>query len=109
MQILKIVIQGVGETIMLRFNTKELAEAYREKIQDACNPKDGVYPGNIYVEDDFGLSVYVPPYGVLLMMMIDFEKAMEGDATWQYNQKKIQDRMINRLMSEKPLIQRPFQ
>ncbi|HTS07813.1 MAG TPA: hypothetical protein VMP68_19725 [Candidatus Eisenbacteria bacterium] len=109
MQILKIVIQGVGETIMLRFNSKELAEKYREKIQDACNPKDGVYPGNVYVEDDFGFSVYVPPYGVLLMMMIDFEKAMEGDAVWQYNQKKIQERTINRLMAESPIIHKAFQ
>ena len=109
MQILKVVIQGVGETLMLRFNTKESAEGYRDKIQDACNPKDGVYPGNIYVEDDFGLSVYVPPYGVLLMMLIDFEKAMEGDAIWQYSQKKIQDRIINRLMAEKPIIHQAFQ
>jgi len=109
MHILKIILQGVGETIMLRFKTKSDAELNRNNIQTTMETKDGVYPMPVDIEDDFGLSVKIPPYGVLLMILIDFEKAMEGDATWGYNQKKIQDRTINRLMAEQPIIQKAFQ
>lgn len=104
MHILKIILQGVGETVMLRFKKKDDATTCRNQIQDAMQTKDGAYPRPVDTEDDFGLSVKIPPYGVLLMQLIDFEKAAEGDAIWHYNQKKIQERVINRLMAEQPII-----
>ena len=109
MQILKIILQGVGETLMLRFKTKKSAEYYRHKIHAAMETTEGTYPAAIEIDDDYGLSVKIPPYGVLLVQLIDFEKAMEGDATTQYNQKEIQDRVFSRLMAEQPIIQKPFQ
>jgi len=109
MQILKIVLQGIGETLMLRFKTKKSAEYYRHKIHAAMETTEGTYPSAVEIEDDYGLCVKIPPYGVLLIQLIDFEKAMEGDATNQYIQKKIQDRVFNRLMVEHPIIEKPFQ
>jgi len=108
MHILKVVLQGVGETIMLRFRDKDSAESQRNKIQTAMETQDGTYPMPVDVEDDFGLSVRIPSYGALLVQLIDFEKASEGDAVWQYTQKKIQDRIITRLMAERPIIKKAF-
>lgn len=104
MHLLKIFMQGIGESLLLRFKSEATARALREQIQEAMERTGGIVPNPIEIDDDFGLFVRIPPYGVLLVQQIDFEKAMEGDATWQYNQKKIQDRVISRLMAEKPII-----
>lgn len=107
MHLLKIVMQGVGETLMFRFKDEMAARSIREQIQEAMQRTDGIVPLPMDIVDDYGLFVRVPPYGVLLVQQIDFEKAVEGDAIWQYKQKKIQDRVINRMMTESPIIVPP--
>lgn len=97
MYILKIVLNGVGETIMLRFRSMETVNYFHGKIQGAMERNEGLSPESVYVEDDFGLSMKIHPYSVLMIQQIDFEKAMEGDAIWQFNQKKIHDRIISDL------------
>lgn len=105
MYILKIVLNGVGETIMFRFKAEETINYFCGKIQDSMDKMRESIPESVYVEDDFGLSMRIHPYNVVMMQFIDFEKAMEGDAIWNFQQQKILDRVRQSLTSQ-PIIHR---
>jgi hypothetical protein len=99
MHILKVVISGVGETVMFRFKDKIKADLGREELEKALFRSGGIVSDPILVEDDFGLSVNIPEHAVLLVQQIDFEKAVIGDANWQFLQQKLGSRELERLNS----------
>ncbi len=105
MYILKVVVQGMGETLMFRFKQKSVATSFRADL-DACVFRDNndVTLKHVLVEDDFGLSIKIPYYSVILVELIDFEKAVEGDATWQFMQQKLGSRTLDKLKAGSPII-----
>jgi hypothetical protein len=107
MYILKIVLSGVGETLMVRFKSKDAADKARIALERPLyGNKDGE-PSNlgpILIEDDFGLSVRIPYYSLMLVQYIEFERAVEGDATWQFIQQKIGTKTVEKLKAASPII-----
>jgi hypothetical protein len=109
MYFLKIIMSGVGETLVARYKDKTSAEKAKEKIEFplfGVEQNEGELKGGrpILIEDDFGLSMKIPYYSILLVMMIDFEQAAEGDATCQFLQHKTANRTIEKLNASSPII-----
>lgn len=105
MYIIKVILQGIGETLMFRFKEKVSAESVRDDLESNIFASDTAIKSQyILVEDDFGLSVRVPNYTILVVQLIDFEKAMTGDATWQFYQQKFGNRALDKLKAGSPII-----
>ncbi len=104
MFLLKVVFQGVGETVMLRYRLKGKAENARKTLQAFhTHAKDGESEA-IEFEDDFGLSILVAPYSIVLVFMQDLDKAIDGDATFEFQQSKIKQATITRLQNNRGLL-----
>jgi hypothetical protein len=104
MHILKVFLHGIGETLMVRFKEKSSADKARSEIEGMLFQDSGKIPGPVLIEDDFGLSVNIPYHSIMLVQQIDFEKAIEGDAQWQFVQQKIGTRTLDRLKASSPII-----
>lgn len=104
MFLVKVVFQGVGETIMLRYRLKGKAENARKTLQAFQTHAKGGESEAVEFEDDFGLSILVAPYSVALVFMQDLDKAIDGDATFQFQQNKIGQATITRLQNNPGLL-----
>ena len=104
MHIVKAVIQGVGESVMLRFKTAAAAElswseieAFRTRIfSDKTEP--------YIAADDYGHKFALPAYQVLLVIMINIDKSMEGDVVFKYDKDQVEQRTVARLQAGSPII-----
>ena len=92
MNIIKVVVTGVGETVMLRYKTEGAAvkvwdeiEAFRRMTFDG--------PAQSYMAmDDYGMRVALPAYQVALSLLINVDKSLEGDFQYQIDQGKAHQR-----------------
>jgi hypothetical protein len=104
MHIVKAVIQGVGESVMLRFKTADAAELSWSEIE-AFRTRIFTEKTEPYIAtDDYGHKVALPAYQVLLVMMIDIDKSMEGDVVFNYDKHQVEQRTVSRLQAGSPII-----
>jgi len=104
MHILKVILNGVGETIVFRFNNLSSANSARFELEKLIFYKEGDSPEPVQINDDFGMSVRIPAYSVVLVMQIDFEKTIEGDASCQFTTQKIGSRALEKMKASSPII-----
>lgn len=83
MFVVKAVIQGVGETLFLRYNLMGDANAAYDKLvlRQRWHEADEVErPVSEEFADDFGVRAYVPASGIIFVSMLGVDKYSEGDA-----------------------------
>src|ERR1700723_1503032 len=79
MHIVKIALNGIGETQMLRYKTADAAQTVYGKVYDFWTTKEPPAAG-LSLEDNYGLKLKIPPYSVAFLALMDCEKMFEGDA-----------------------------
>ncbi len=102
----KTVLQGIGESLILRYKNEAAAATAYEKLEAhrSWNAAGPASPPMLEVTDDFGLRVRVPPYTVLLVQFIDVDKAIEAECHYVLDQQKIGGRMAKMAQSHSPII-----
>jgi len=100
MIILKLVIHGVGETIVLRYKNNENGRAAYEKLMARSDDRNEV----IDIEDQFGVAIRVVTFSVMTCVKINFEDSMKGDALFAVEKQKIQQREVARLQAASPIL-----
>lgn len=104
MFLVKSVLKGVGETLFLRYNLLgDAQEAYRKlKCHQTWNT--GETDTTEEFTDDYGLSVLVPAYSVILAQMINLDRFFEGDAKANVKSQLAMQREVAKVQQAGPII-----
>ena len=98
MHIIKIVVTGVGETVVARYKSEDTARQVYIALQAF---KITGSQGNVSVPfdiiDDYGMTVSLAPYSVALVVMFDLEKSAVGDAASEFERQTAGNKEIERL------------
>jgi len=95
--ILKVVLIGVGETLIFQYKTEDRAMShYLALRRQSASQSPEEMAGNVApffdLEDDYGVRAKIGPYSVALVMVIDADKMIAGNVTFQLDQHRIAKR-----------------
>jgi hypothetical protein len=107
MYLVKAVMQGIGETLFLRYNLLGDALVTFGKLQKRQlwhEASDDEKPVTEEFKDDFGVTALVPAHGILFTQMLDLERFMAGDARQNVRGQQIMQKEVERATSQMPII-----
>ncbi len=109
MYLVKVVVQGVGETILFRFKEESLASTRWQELEEFRYSKwqNGDTPSDYLVADDYGLTASLAPYSVLMVTMLDLDKTIEGDTLIQLRQQTVQQKIVAKAQAGGGIIAAP--
>lgn len=84
----KVVIQGVGETVLLRYKTEVRANLHRKEIL-ALKRGDAVDGLPAEFADDYGTTVWIEQWTPQLVILMDLDKVTEADVQYQMDGQKV--------------------
>jgi hypothetical protein len=107
MYLVKAVMQGIGETLYLRYNLLGDAQATYAKLQarqrwHEASTEDK--PVTEEFKDDYGVSALVPAFGILFTQMLDLDRFMQGDAKQNVNGQRALQKEVERVQQAMPII-----
>lgn len=98
MHILKVVLIGVGETLIFQYKTEDRAMSHylalrRQGLHQSLDEAADSAAPFFDLEDDYGVRTKIGPYSVALVMLIDADKMIAGNVTFQLDQNRIAQRV----------------
>jgi hypothetical protein len=107
MYLVKAVMQGIGETLYLRYNLRGEAEKIFELLKHRQFWQEGstdFKPVTEEIDDDHGVTAVVPAAGILFVQMIDLEKFTAADARQNIAGQLAMQKEVNKVQAQPPII-----
>ena len=100
MHVLKVFLDGIGETLVLRFKLKGNAEAARATLL-----KNRAGEGDTDLADDYGMQCFISNFAVRGVWLIDARTSLQGDVRFQIMQQQIGQDEVQRAQMAPGIIQ----
>lgn len=110
MYLVKAVMQGIGETLFLRYNLLGDAQACYTKMQQRQRWQEATTEDKPVTEefrDDYGVVALVPAHGILFTQMIAMDRFMSGDAKQNVMGQRALQREVEKVNAQTPIIAPP--
>ena len=107
MFLVKAVMQGIGETLYLRYNLLGDAQAVFDKMKQRQRWQEATTEEKPVTEeftDDYGICALVPAHGIVFTQMLKLDRFMEGDARQNVNGQRAMQKEVERVQQQLPII-----